>query len=210
MSSDTNTATENTQTHTNSGNENTSAQKKSDEVVTMSQADFDTLVGRRMAKASKEATNELLSELGVESADTLKELLEQKRLQDEQSKTELEKATELNQSLQNQLEELNTQLQKTKEDNEIQSLANKHGIKEIDYFKFELSRAEKTEDFNMDTFATSLIETKGHLLGVDSVNKTVPVTHSKDNLQGAIRRADFEKMTPIEQMNAMKSGKQII
>ena len=163
MSTDTNTAEQNTQTVTNSGNENTST--PTDGTVSMTQAELDAIISKRVGKAKENATNELLGNLGVKSADTLKELLEQKRLQDEQSKTDLEKLQEQLKSLEDEKNNLAQSLNQTKKQAEIKDLALKYGVKESDYFEMALDKAKSKDDFNEDQFIQQLKESKPFVFG---------------------------------------------
>lgn len=209
MDANTNTDKENTQTQTNSGNESTSTQTDGQNVVSMSQSDFDTLIGRKIGKAKENAVKDLLDSLGLENLDTFKAQISKQKELEEANKTELEKANSVLLEKDNTIKALQDKLSQLENDSNINSIAMKHGIKEVDYLRYELDRASKVDDFNQDEFISKLIETKSHLLGIENYTPSVSNPPSQNNLKGTISRLQFEKMTPSERMEAMRSGKRI-
>jgi hypothetical protein len=187
MSTETsNSGNENTATQQQAGNENTSTQTEGQTNVTMTQEDLNTLINAKFAKGAEKSKNELLSSLGIDSVDSLKELVDAKKTADEASKTELEKMTEQLDSLRADNEKLTTQQQAAQKKAAISGLAAANGVADVEYFEYEYSRAAKTEGFNADEFVNGLRDAKPYVFG-QSV--TPPRTDSSSN--GGQQPADF-------------------
>jgi len=190
------TGNENTQTQTNSGNENTSTQ--TDGQVTMKQEDLNTLINSKFAKGAEKAKKELLESLGVENEDVLKEILEAKKAQDDANKTELEKLKEQLDTIQKEKDEIAQDLDSTKKKASLNSMAAKHGVKEIDFFDMELRKAQKDEGFNEDEFIESLKKSKPFVFG-QSVN-TDNSSNSGDepkSLKDKVKGLSFEELRAL-------------
>ena len=178
--------------------------KNVETTVNISQEKLDSLINEKYKKGAEKASAKILEELGVEDINTVKQLLEAKREADEANKSELEKATETITTLNSTLTELQGKLSKKEADEKVTLLAAEHGIKEIDYFKYEYNKASKAEDFDESAFVSTLLETKGNLLKADT-SITVPnpknvnndsslpnITMSEYAMLGAADRAKYK------------------
>ncbi len=155
---------ENTQTQTNSGNENTSTQTDGT-MVSMSQDDFNALIGKKIGKAKDNATNELLESLGLDSLDTLKAQISKQKELEENSKTELEKVMEQMAALKSENESLVNKASEAQRKIEINSLASQNGIKDTEVFELLYNQNASKEDFNSESFIEGLKESKPFLFG---------------------------------------------
>lgn len=143
--------------------------------VTMSQEKLNSLINDKFAKGATKANSDLLEALGVESIDSLKDIMKERAEAEAASKTELEKANETITTLNATMDGLNTRLAGVEADKKINSLAAENGIKEVEYFKFEYNKASKVDGFDEKIFIGDLLKTKGSLLtGVAGVNITNP------------------------------------
>ena len=194
---------ENTQTQTNSGQENTSTQNTDGQQVQMSQADFDALISKKQGKASEKAKAELLSELGVENADDLKQLIADRKAQEEAQKTELEKLQEQLEAERAEKEKLANERAELAKKSKLNELAAKHGIKETDYFEVQLNKAQNSEDFNEDQFIESLKKDKPFVFG-----QTVKTDSSSNSNNQANTFAD--KVAGITSMEELKKLQQTL
>ena len=169
--------TETTETSSEIGGEN---------IVQMSQEKLDSLINGKFAKGAEKATNELLSSLGVEDVDSLKNIIQSKREQDEANKSELEKAQETIAKLQADYENAQNTAKQAQELNEINSLALKSGVADTEVFKLLYSNAKSAEGFNPDVFIEGLRESKPYIFGQQTV-----VTPKVDNSTNKSKPADF-------------------
>ena len=169
--------TDTTETPSETGGEN---------IVQMSQEKLDSLINGKFAKGAEKATNELLSSLGVEDVDSLKNIIQSKREQDEANKSELEKAQETIAKLQADYENAQNTAKQAQELNEINSLALKSGVADTEVFKLLYSNAKSAEGFNPDTFIEGLRESKPYIFGQQTV-----VTPKVDNSTNKSKPADF-------------------
>ena len=169
---------------------------KGDETkVTISQEKLDSLINEKFKKGAEKANAQLLEALGVDSIDTAKAILKEKAEADEASKSELEKATETINTLNRTLEELQGKLSTVETDRKLASLAAEHGIKEVDYFKYEYDKASKAEDFDEKAFIGTLLETKGGLLtGDKSVNIDNPKNINNNHELPTITMSEYAKL----------------
>lgn len=166
MSTDTNTVNENTQTqNTNSGDV-----KK----VEMTQDELNALINKKFAQGAEKSKAELLSELGVENADTLKQILDERKQQEEANKTELQKLQEQLDALNSEKEKLYNDLTSTQKKAKLNEIALKNGIDDVEYLEFKYSKASKDEGFDEAKF---LEEFKSN----NNVMKKPPKTDSSSN-----------------------------
>ena len=164
--------------------------------VTISQEKLDSLISEKFKKGAEKANTDLLEALGVDSIDTAKAILKEKADADEASKSELEKANETITTLNSTLEDLQGKLSQKDKDSKITSLAAEHGIKEVDYFKFEYEKASKTEGFDESAFIGTLLETKGGLLkGDTSVTITNPRNVNNDHELPTISMSEYSVLS---------------
>jgi len=132
--------------------------------VNISQEKLNSLINEKFKAGATKASAELLESLGVESVDSLKEILKAKAEADEASKSELEKANEKALALATEKEQLESKYQALEKANTLSRLAAQHGIKDVDYYTYEYDKASKEEGFDVEVFTKNLLETKGALL----------------------------------------------
>ena len=150
--------------------ENTSTPKDGEvKKVEMTQEQLDNLINKKYATGAEKAKAELLNELGVENVDTLKEVLDAKKQQDEANKSELEKLQEQLQTINSEKESLANQYETFKKKAEIERLAFKNGIDDVEYFEFKYNKASSNENFNADEFIN---EFKGAGNGIKKAPQT--------------------------------------
>jgi len=164
----------------NSGNENTST--PTDGNVNISQEQLNDLINKKYAKGAEKAKADLLESLGVPDVDTLKSVLEKHKEHEEASKSELEKAQELLATLTQEKDRLTAEMKQTQFNSNINALAAKEGIKEIDYFTMEYSKASDAEDFKVEDFIGNLRESKPFVFGQQA--PTPPKTDNSSNSKG--------------------------
>jgi hypothetical protein len=192
-------------------NENTSTQTGGEvKKVELTQEDLNNLINSKYAKGAEKATKELLESLGIEDVDTLKNIVTTQKEAQEAEKTELQKMQEQLEALQNEKSTLEKTMTEAQKNAKINSLAAQHGIKEIDYFRYEFEKASGQEGFNEETFISGLLSAKGALLGINSTTHNVPNPQSQNNQKGAIRRSDFEKLPAADKLKLIKSGSKIL
>lgn len=173
-----------------------------DSTVTMTQEKLNSLINEKFAKGADKATNELLTKLGVEDIDSLTNIIQSKREQDEANKSDFEKAQETINELQAKLEASTSSVNAMREEAEINSLALTHGIKDAEVFKLLYSNAKSAEGFNPDTFIEGLKESKPYVFGQQQVatpkvdnssNKSKPVDFN-DRVRAAKTRAELDAL----------------
>lgn len=156
----------------------TPGQDGGDPVVTISQEKLNSLINEKFKKGAEKANTTLLETLGVDSLDTLKELVKAKAEEEEANKTELEKAQALVADTLADKADVEAKLSRMEESNKISTLAAKHGIKEIAYFELEYAKNKDTEGFDMATFVEGLKKDKPLLFGTGG---TAPRTDNSRN-----------------------------
>ncbi len=157
MNEDSKTDETQTQTEeTNNGNEQT---------VTMPQSKFDEKWNQSFGKGANKANADLLQSLGVESIDEAKSIIKAKSDADEAAKSEHEKALEVIETFKAEKEKLQSDFTKLQEQNNINALAAKHGVTEVEYFQLEYNTQKGKEGFNVDTFMAGIKESKPMLFG---------------------------------------------
>lgn len=133
--------------------------------VTISQDKLDHLINEKFKKGASKATNDLLESLGVDSVETLKNALAKQKEAEEASKTELQKAQELAESLKQEKEALANEFSTIQKKNTLAQTAIKYGVKEVDYFELEYNKAQGQDGFDLDTFVAGLKVSKPSLFG---------------------------------------------
>ena len=148
----------------NGGTDNT-------KMVNMSQSDLDALINSKFAQGATKSTNTILTELGVKDIDEVKAIIQAKIASDEANQSELEKANSKIESLTNLTATLEAKISQVNDETFITDLASKHGIKEVDYFKFKYNEAKAKggDSFNDETFITDLLKSNGVFGGVKIV-----------------------------------------
>ena len=160
-------------TNQNAVNENTTTQYENvGNPVNMTQEQLNELINKKYAKGAEKAKSELLESLGVENVDSLKELIEAKKQQDEANKTELEKLSEQLNSIANEKQSLLEQMEQMKFKTEVSTLSAQNGIKDVEVFEVMYEKASKNEGFEKDKFINELKETRPYLFGDNTPNKT--------------------------------------
>lgn len=154
----------------NAGNETTSTLTDGQaQQVTMSQDDLNHLINGKFKKGADRATSELLAGLGVESVESLREIIEAKREAEDLAKTEVEKLTEQLATLNTEkLELVSSQAQAAKQA-ALNRLAVENGVTELDYFSFEYASKSQLEDFNVEEFINDLKSEKPFVFGQKQV-----------------------------------------
>jgi membrane-associated HD superfamily phosphohydrolase len=169
--------------------------------VELEQEKLDALINKGYAKGAEKAQSQLLAELGVESLDSVKEVLKAKAEAEEAQKTELEKLHEQLEAAKLEAENAKKEREQTLESLQIQSLANESGVNDIEYFKFMRDQAKASEGFNDAEFLESLKQTKPFLFNNNQMAK--PKIDSSSNkgeleisqrIKGAKTMADLDKL----------------
>lgn len=169
--------------------------------VELEQEKLDALINKGYAKGAEKAQSQLLAELGVDSLDSVKEVLKAKAEAEEAQKTELEKLHEQLEAAKVEAENAKKEREQTLESLQIQSLANESGVNDIEYFKFMRDQAKASEGFNDAEFLESLKETKPFLFNNNQMAK--PKIDSSSNkgeleisqrIKGAKTMADLDKL----------------
>ena len=173
----------------NSGNEPTSTQNDGVKKVEMSQEDFDALINKKYAKGAESAKAKMFESLGVQDEESLKAIIQKQKELEESQKTEMQKNTEAMEALKAENEKLMKERDANKAQATVNAMAVKHGIKDVDYFSYELKKANVGEDFNEDEFIKNLKESKPYVFGQKpntdfSSNKENQGTSLKDKVAG--------------------------
>lgn len=142
----------------NGGSSNNDPKEPEVKKVEMTQDELNTLINKKYASGAEKAKAELLTELGVENADILKQLLADKKAQDEANKTELEKLQEQLNALTSERDKLANNLTETQKKAKLNELALKNGIDDVEYFEYRYNKSSSLEGFDeakfLEEFAT--------------------------------------------------------
>tara|TARA_R110000772_G_scaffold157856_1_gene269098 strand:+ start:131 stop:715 length:585 start_codon:yes stop_codon:yes gene_type:complete len=149
--------------------------------VVLSQSKLDALIDKAFSKGAKRASGELSEQLGVESIEQAHQLIKAKRQFDEDNKSDLDKAAETINMLNQTIEGLESSNKEIQSNMEFQKVATDNGIKDTDYFKHLMMQAKKTEDFDQSEFISALKAEKPYLFGVQET-KRVDATQSRQSL----------------------------
>ena len=165
--------------HTNGTDET----PKSENEVVLSQSKLDKLIDKGFSKGANRAKSELAEQLGVDSIEQARELINAKRENDEANKSDLDKAAELINTLNGTIKGLEANNNEIKADMAVQKVVSENGIKDADYFKHLLSQASATEDFDQSTFIEQLKGDKPYLFSGGEVQpKKVDATSNRASL----------------------------
>ncbi len=176
-------------TNQNEVNENTTAPDENvGNPVNMTQDQLNELINKKYAKGAEKAKSDLLGSLGVDNIDSLKELIEAKKQQDEANKTELEKLSEQLNSTVAEKQSLLEQMEQMKFKTEVSTLSAQNGIKDVEVFEVMYEKASKNEGFEKDTFINQLKETRPYLFGQETQTKP-KVDNTSNNKQNPSDRS---------------------
>ena len=172
--------------------------KTENEVVNISQSKLDNLIDKGFSKGARRAKSELTDQLGVDSIEQAQELINAKRESDEANKSDLDKAAELINTLNNTIEGLESNNNQMKADMEIQKVVSANNINDADYFKHLLLQASNGEDFEQSTFIEQLKGDKPYLFkGGDTQPKRVDSTSNKASLDVSERVKGAKTMAEL-------------
>ena len=171
---------------------------KTENEVVMSQSKLDGLIDKGFSKGAKRAESELVDKLGVDSIEQARELISAKREADEANKSDLEKAQELIDTLNNTIEGLESSNKQIQADMAVERVVAKNGINDTDYFKHLLASASKQEGFEQEAFIEQLKGDKPYLFsGGESQPKKVDATSNKATLDAGERIKSARTMADI-------------
>lgn len=188
-------------TNQNAENENTDTQTSGEQTnttVNMTQEQLNELINKKYAKGAEKAKAELLGELGIDSVDSLKSVIEQQKAQEEAQKTELQKVQEQLESIQKEKEALASIADKAKKKSEISSIAAQHGITDLEYFEFEYSKKSNSEDFDADTFIEGLKENKPYIFGQAKKPKTDSSSNNSQQGELDLSKLSFNELKALQ------------
>ena len=171
---------------------------KTENEVVMSQSKLDGLIDKGFSKGAKRAESELVDKLGVDSIEQARELISAKREADEANKSDLEKAQELIDTLNNTIEGLESSNKQIQADMAVERVVAKNGINDTDYFKHLLASASQQEGFEQEAFIEQLKGDKPYLFsGGESQPKKVDATSNKATLNANERIKSARTMADI-------------
>ena len=195
----------NTPANNNGGQDsNTPANNGGTAQVTMSQEDLNNLINGKFAKGAEKATNELLKDLGVDSTEALKGIIDAKKEQDDKNKTELEKVNEQLEALREQNNQLEQEKNKANAQATVNAMAVKHSVKDVEYFAYELRKVQGGEDFKEEEFISNLKKNKPYVFGQST---GTPNTDNSSNNGGQPNTLkDKVKGMSIKELRAMQKN----
>ena len=156
---------------------------KTENEVVISQSKLDSLIDKGFSKGANRAKNELAEQLGVDSIEQARELINAKRDADDANKSDMDKAAELINTLNSTIEGLESNNKAIQADMAVQKVVAENGIKDADYFKHLLAQASATEDFDQSSFIDQLKGDKPYLFSGGEVQpKKVDATSNRASL----------------------------
>lgn len=171
---------------------------KTENEVVISQSKLDSLIDKGFSKGANRAKSELANMLGVDSIQEAQELINSKRQADEANKSDMDKAAELIQTLNNTIEGLESDNKKIQANAVIEKVVSENGIKDADYFKHLLAQASATEGFDQSTFIEQLKGDKPYLFnGGDIQPKKVDSTSNRASLDVSERVKGAKTMAEL-------------
>ena len=178
--------------------ENVETPKTENEVV-ISQSKLDSLIDKGFSKGANRAKNELAEQLGVDSIEQARELINAKRDADEANKSDMEKAAELINTLNSTIQGLEANNNEINADMAVQKVVSENGIKDADYFKHLLATASASEGFEQDAFIEQLKGDKPYLFSGGEVTqpKRVDATSNRASLDVGERIKSTKTMAEI-------------
>ena len=180
--------------HTNGTDET----PKSENEVVISQSKLDSLIDKGFSKGANRAKSELAEQLGVDSIEQARELINAKRETDEASKSDLDKAAELINTLNSTIEGLEANNKRIQSDMAVQKVVSENGIKDADYFKHLLATASADDGFEQDAFIEQLKGDKPYLFsGGETQPKKVDATSNRASLDVGERVKSAKTMAEL-------------
>jgi len=180
--------------HTNGTDET----PKSENEVVISQSKLDSLIDKGFSKGANRAKSELAEQLGVDSIEQARELINAKRETDEASKSDLDKAAELINTLNSTIEGLEANNKRIQSDMAVQKVVSENGIKDADYFKHLLATASADDGFEQDAFIEQLKGDKPYLFSGGEVQpKKVDATSNRASLDVGERVKSAKTMAEL-------------
>ncbi len=177
--------------------ENVETPKTENEVV-LSQSKLDKLIDKGFSKGANRAKSELAEQLGVDSIEQARELINAKRENDEANKSDLDKAAELITTLNSTIKGLEANNNEIMADMAVQKVVSENGIKDADYFKHLLAQASAGEDFDQSTFIEQLKGDKPYLFsGGETQPKRVDATSNRASLDVSERVKSAKTMAEL-------------
>jgi len=156
---------------------------KTENEVVISQSKLDSLIDKGFSKGANRAKNELAEQLGVDSIEQARELINAKRDADDANKSDMDKAAELINTLNSTIEGLESNNKAIQADMAVQKVVAENGINDADYFKHLLSQVSGNEDFEQDAFINQLKGDKPYLFSGGEVQpKKVDATSNRASL----------------------------
>ena len=171
---------------------------KTENEVVISQSKLDKLIDKGFSKGANRAKTELAEQLGVDSIEQARELINAKRENDEANKSDLDKAAELIQALNSTIDGLESNNKMMVADMAVQKVVTENGIKDADYFKHLLAQASATDDFDQSTFIDQLKGDKPYLFsGGETQPKKVDATSNRASLDVGERVKSAKTMAEL-------------
>lgn len=170
--------------------------------ITLSQEKLNSLINEKYKKGAEKATADLLDSLGVESVDSLKDVLDAKRQQEEAERTELERASNTIEELTAQVENANKQMSQMQEESKLSALALQNGVQDVDYFKYAYNQAKTSEGFSEESFVNSLKESKPYVFGqsvaTPPTDKSGNGAGSPNDLASKVQGLSFSELQKLQ------------
>ena len=171
---------------------------KTENEVVISQSKLDGLIDKGFSKGANRAKNELAEQLGVDSIEQARELINAKRETDEANKSDMDKAAELINTLNSTIEGLEANNKMIQSDMAVQKVVSENGINDADYFKHLLSQASGNEDFEQEAFINQLKGDKPYLFSGGEVQpKRVDATSNRASLDVSERVKSARTMAEL-------------
>ena len=171
---------------------------KTENEVVLSQSKLDKLIDKGFSKGANRAKSELAEQLGVDSIEQARELINAKRENDEANKSDLDKAAELINTLNGTIKGLEANNNEIKADMAVQKVVSENGIKDADYFKHLLAQASAVDDFDQSAFIEQLKGDKPYLFsGGDTQPKRVDATSNRASLDVGERVKSAKTMAEL-------------
>ena len=171
---------------------------KTENEVVLSQSKLDKLIDKGFSKGANRAKTELAEQLGVDSIEQARELINAKRENDEANKSDLDKAAELINTLNGTIKGLEANNNEIKADMAVQKVVSENGIKDADYFKHLLAQASAVDDFDQSAFIEQLKGDKPYLFsGGDTQPKRVDATSNRASLDVGERVKSAKTMAEL-------------
>lgn len=179
------------------GQENTSTQTGGEvKKVELTQEELNALINKKYASGAEKAKTELLNSLGVENVDTLKEVLEKQKAQEEANKTELEKLQEQLEAERVEKEKLANSLTQTTKQAKLNKIAAEHGIEDVDYLEYQYDKQSKSEEFDVNKFIEGFV----------SKNKKPPNVDNTSNRQQQQSLEESVKGKTLKELEALANA----